>query len=204
MTVPLKDKKDGSTEEKIKQAAERVFTRKGYAATRTRDIAEEAGLNLALLNYYFRSKEKLFQLVMQEKVQQLFGIIIPILNDPDTSIEDKTVRLAETYIEMILKNQDLPIFVLSEIRNQPDKFASEMKIGTILRSSVMVKQLAARRPDLNPLHFIVNILGMAIFPFLAQPAILSTTIMDQQQFQGFMRERKALIPLWVKAMLDHE
>jgi AcrR family transcriptional regulator len=49
-----------TTEEQIKEAARRVFTRKGYAATRTRDIAEESGHNLALLNYYFRSKEKLF------------------------------------------------------------------------------------------------------------------------------------------------
>lgn len=58
---------DLSTEQKIIEAARKVFTRKGYSATRTRDIAEEAGLNLALLNYYFRSKQKLFELVMAEK-----------------------------------------------------------------------------------------------------------------------------------------
>ena len=61
-----------STEEKFKEAARVVFTRKGYAATKTRDIAEEAGLNLALLNYYFRSKEKLFEIIMLEKITQLF------------------------------------------------------------------------------------------------------------------------------------
>ena len=53
--------KDLSTEQKIKNAARKVFTEKGYAATRTRDIAEAAGINLALLNYYFRSKQKLFE-----------------------------------------------------------------------------------------------------------------------------------------------
>ncbi len=66
---------DSSTEEKIKEAARVVFMKKGFAATRTRDIAEEAGINLALLNYYFRSKEKLFELVMFEKFQKFFGII---------------------------------------------------------------------------------------------------------------------------------
>ena len=68
---------DLSTEEKIKEAAKKVFLKKGYAATRTRDIAEEAGINLALLNYYFRSKEKLFDLIMLEKLEKFFGAIAP-------------------------------------------------------------------------------------------------------------------------------
>ena len=74
MAKKEKLKTDLSTEEKIKAAARKVFTQKGYSATRTRDIAEEAGLNLALLNYYFRSKEKLFELIMAEKMQQFFGV----------------------------------------------------------------------------------------------------------------------------------
>ena len=54
-----------TTEEKIIRAADKIFTQKGYAATRTREIAEEAGTNLALLNYYFGSKEKLFRNVLR-------------------------------------------------------------------------------------------------------------------------------------------
>ena len=61
--------KEISTEEKILEAASKVFTEKGFAGTRTRDIAEHAGINLALLNYYFRSKEKLFEQVMKAKCQ---------------------------------------------------------------------------------------------------------------------------------------
>src|SRR3546814_7833693 len=81
-----------STEEKIKEAARKVFTRKGYAAARTRDIAEEAGINLALLNYYFRSKEKLFHQVMIERMQELFGVLIPVMNDTSTALETKLDR----------------------------------------------------------------------------------------------------------------
>ncbi len=82
-------KPDLSTEEKIKEAARKVFTQKGYAATRTRDIAEEAGINLALLNYYFRSKEKLFEIVILEKIHILLGKIGPAMMDEHTSIEQK-------------------------------------------------------------------------------------------------------------------
>ena len=102
-----------STEEKIKEAARTVFTKKGYAGTRTHDIAEEAGINLALLNYYFRSKEKLFKVVMIEKMQKLFGILSPTLNDATTSLDQKIVLIVNLYADMLLKNPDLPIFVLS-------------------------------------------------------------------------------------------
>src|SRR5689334_23935314 len=98
MAKKAKQVVDSSTEEKIMEAARTVFLRKGYAATRTRDIAEEAGINLALLNYYFRSKEKLFSLVMQEKFQKFFGVIFPILNEPTTSLEEKVERLVDSYI----------------------------------------------------------------------------------------------------------
>ena len=69
--------KELTTEEKIIDAARKLFTQNGFSATRTRDIAEEAGINLALLNYYFRSKQNLFQIIIEEKFDQLFGVIIP-------------------------------------------------------------------------------------------------------------------------------
>src|ERR1700733_14427652 len=104
MTKKSKPVPDISTEEKIKDAARLVFLKKGYAGTTTRDIAEEAGINLALLNYYFRSKEKLFELVMTEKLLKFFGIIFPVVNDQDTSLERKIELIANNYIDMILDN----------------------------------------------------------------------------------------------------
>jgi AcrR family transcriptional regulator len=80
---------DSSTEEKIKKAAQIVFHKKGFAAARTRDIAEEAGINLALLNYYFRSKEKLFNIVMIETFRSFFESVSRIINNPDTTFEKK-------------------------------------------------------------------------------------------------------------------
>src|SRR5690242_1058712 len=132
---------DLSTEEKIKEAARKVFTRKGYAATRTRDIAEEAGINLALLNYYFRSKEKLFNQVMMEKVQQLFGVLLPVLNDPSTRLEVKIERIVSNYIDMLLKNPDLPIFVLSELKGQAEQLKKVLPIEKIIPNASFIKQL---------------------------------------------------------------
>jgi AcrR family transcriptional regulator len=194
--------KDASTEEKIKEAARTVFTQKGYSATRTRDIAEEAGINLALLNYYFRSKEKLFELVMAEKVAKLFGVIAPIVNNEKTSLDEKAALIVDAYIVMLSQNPGLPLFVLSEIRNNPEHFGNRMQAGKLLTESFFVKQLIEKRPDIHPLHFIINILSMSIFPFIAKPVFESAGVMTANQLSDFTEERKTLIVKWFKAMIE--
>ncbi len=192
---------DVSAEERLKEAAIKVFTQKGYAATRTRDIAEEAGLNLALLNYYFRSKEKLFEIIMMEKLQQLFGIIIPLANDPSTSLDKKLIAIASEYIDMLSVNENLPSFILNEIRSNPERFVNIMQIKKIFSDSVLVKQIKEMRPDMNPLHFVINILGMIVFPFIAKPILFSSGQVDDKAFGVLINERKKLVPIWVKAMM---
>src|SRR6478672_5729545 len=114
MAKKIKAEADITTEEKIKDAARKVFLQKGYAATRTRDIAEAAGLNLALLNYYFRSKEKLFDIIMLENLQHFIEGIREILNDKGTSIEQKVEAIVSNYIDLLTHQPDLHLFVLHE------------------------------------------------------------------------------------------
>jgi AcrR family transcriptional regulator len=201
MAKKAKVLEDSSTEEKIKAAARTVFMKKGYSATRTRDIAEEAGINLALLNYYFRSKEKLFELVMMEKFQKFFGVIFPIITDPDTSLEKKIELMVNNYIDMLLAHPDLPIFVLSEIRTNPDRFASNVQLKKILTDSAFVKQLNEKRPDLVPLQMVTTLLGATVFPFLMKPLLFSSKNMDEKAFKLFMEQRRSLIPKWIGAIL---
>jgi AcrR family transcriptional regulator len=191
---------DLSTEEKIMQAAQKVFMKKGYAATRTRDIAEEAGINLALLNYYFRSKEKLFDIIMLEKLTKFFGVIAPVLNNEDISLEQKVVLVSGNYIDMLNDNPELPLFILSEIRSNPERFATKLPLNKIADSH-LVKQLHEKRPDLHPLHFLMNLLGMTVFPFIMKPVFQATGIFSGKAFAVKMDERKQLIPKWMNAML---
>ena len=115
----IKGDKDQSAEEKIKEAARKLFTQKGFAATRTRDIAQEAGINLALLNYHFRSKEKLFEIIMAENFRQFIHGISLNLIDEQTTIVEKTDRIVTDYIDFLTRHPDLPLFVLNEIRGTP-------------------------------------------------------------------------------------
>ena len=190
-----------STEEKIKEAARKVFLKKGYAATRTRDIAEEAGINLALLNYYFRSKEKLFSHVMLEKMQQFFGALFSVINDPSTKLEIKIDLIVNNYIDMLLENPDLPLFVLSEIKADPGHLGNILPVEKLTPKVSFIKQLQERRPDINPAHFLMNVLGMTVFPFIARPAFGAIGILNKNDFHTIIEERRKLVPIWVKASL---
>ncbi len=201
MAKAKKAELDLSTEEKIKEAASIVFTKKGYGNARTRDIAEEAGINLALLNYYFRSKEKLFQIIMAERIDKLFGVLGPILNDESTTLEEKLEKITESYIDMLLEHPDLPIFVLSEIRNNPEQLSNRFQARKHLTESVFIKQLMARRSDINPFHFLMNLLGMNLFPFVAKP-VLQPIVGCEEVYRQLMEQRKKLVPAWMKLMLD--
>lgn len=195
---------DATTEERIKEAARAVFVRKGFAASRTRDIAEEAGLNIALLHYYFRSKEKLFEIVMLETLQQFAAGMLDMLNDKKTSLEEKLSALAGRYIDLLTLQPELPLFVMTEIRNDAGQLVSKLGIREALVASVFMKQLktlsAKRRID--PIQLFLSIMGMTIFPFIGKPMVQSIWQISNEQFSGLMKERKKLIPVWIRGMLD--
>lgn len=191
-----------STEEKIKAAARTIFTKKGYAATKTRDIAEEAGMNLALLNYYFRSKEKLFEIIMAENLKKLFGILAPILNDQHKTLDEKLSMIATNYIDMLFVNPDLPLFVLSELRQNPGWLRETLHVDNVVIASHFMVQLKEKKKDINPIHFLISFLGMLIFPFAARPILQGTAAITDDQYNKLMEERKKLIPMWMKCMLE--
>jgi AcrR family transcriptional regulator len=202
----VKPANDTSTEEKIKNAARVVFFKKGFAATRTRDIAEEAGINLALLNYYFRSKEKLFDIIMLETIMNFFKSISVVFNMEDTTLENKIETIANGYIDLLKANPDIPLFLLSELKMQPDEFVAKMGVKEIVMKSVFLKQFQqgikeGKITPIHPLHFIINLLGMTVFPFVASPIIKGIGDLSAKQFNDLMDERKKLIPKWIKAML---
>ena len=192
-----------STEDKILLAASKVFTEKGFSGTRTRDIAEEAGINLALLNYYFRTKEKLFEQVMKVKIVLLFGQIIPIVTNEKTSLDEKIDLASVKYFDILTKNPNLPIFVLSEIQKKTSDVKSILPFEKVLNNSYLLKQIRERKPDVNPFHFLLNFLSMTVFPFLGKPILQSFDLMNDAEFQKFVEERKTMVPMWIKMMLNN-
>jgi len=202
----MKKTKDISTEERIKAAARKVFHQKGFAGTRTRDIAEEAGINHAMLNYYFRSKEKLFEMVMMETMAQFFKGVNLMLNDESTSLDEKIDLIVSNYVDLLLKEPELPTFILNEVRPNPQAFVEQNPIKEALTHSVLTRQYAeavARGEITEPnlIQAILNVIGLVIFPFIAKPILTSIINIPEEQYKALMLQRKTLIPQWIKAML---
>lgn len=202
----MKKTKDISTEERIKAAARKVFHQKGFAGTRTRDIAEEAGINHAMLNYYFRSKEKLFEMVMMETMAQFFKGVNLMLNDEKTSLDEKIDLIVSNYVDLLLKEPELPTFILNEVRPNPQAFVEQNPIKEALTHSVLTRQYAeavARGEITEPnlMQAILNVIGLVIFPFIAKPILTSIVNIPEEQYKALMLQRKTLIPQWIKAIL---
>ncbi len=197
---------DYSTEEKIKEAARKLFTQKGYDAVKTRDIASEAGINLALLNYYFRSKEKLFDLVRLENLQEFVHRINAMLDDENATFEDVIGSLVISYIDWMSENPDPPFFLINELKKLskdtdkhidamiPEKAVIRKKLKKILKDRGMTPE--------ETFHFASNLVGMIITPFFMRHVLESLNDVSDKHFNKMIEERKRLIPLWLKAMKD--
>ena len=188
--VPVKKKKktDGA-EEKIISAARKLFTEKGFDAVKTRDIAKEAGINLALLNYYFRSKENLFEMVMKENMSRFMEVITGIVDNEKTSLQQKLETLVANYIEVLSVNPDMPLFVISNSRIDDQR----MKMRGKFMNSYFMKQVEqemklGKIAKINPANLILNIVGLTIFPFVAHRMFQSANGFTNVEFNALMQE----------------
>lgn len=198
----VKNKKDQTTEQRILDAAKKVFVRKGMAGARMQDIADEAGINKALLHYYFRNKEKLFEVIFMEAAQKLFPKINEVFN-ADQPLFEKIERFCEEYITVIIENPYLPLFVLNEINQDPEYFLQKVWTGNakpnpgkfLEQMEKEIKKGTIKR--ISPLHLLMNMISMAIFPFVAKPMLQKNLGLDELQFQAAMEQRKKEIPKFI-------
>lgn len=193
--------KDLDTAGKIKEAAGRLFTEKGFGRTTTRDIATEANVNLALVSYYFGGKKELFSTIMMETVQGFIGQLRVLLNNEKT-FEEKVELLVNNYIELLKERPDLPIFMLSEIRNHPQEMTSKLGIDKLMLEVKFFQELAQRCPEgVHPIHLFMNLFSMTVFPFIGKPVLTAATGMEPEVFNMMMEQRRQLIPQWFLSML---
>lgn len=164
------------TEEKILLVALKIFREKGFNGAKTQEIADEAGINKALLHYYFTSKAVLFEKVFLLSLDEVFSALGEHLNSDEPLVE-KVPKLVTSYLDFIGKNVNLFVFVISEVwQNQEftEKFVkvamSKINFENYLTS--FKREVAAGTiNDLHPLQFLINLVSLCVFPFLASPLI---------------------------------
>ena len=196
----METKKD-STEDKILEAAKNVFVAKGMEGARMQEIADEAGINKALLHYYFRSKERLFEAIFAEIVKFAFPKITRLVQS-DEPIITKIEQVVDAYIDLLIKHPFIPGFVMKELNRDPSGLLKlVVKFGLNPQAIFDHIQAAMDRGEIiqmQPRHLAANIISMCIFPFAARPLVSFVLFKDDQKaLETFYAERADVIKQFV-------
>ena len=184
----------GSAEERIFEAAKTVFFRQGYDGARMDEIARLAGVNKAMLHYYYRSKRKLFLSVFRSSVEHLLPHVGRLLRD-DLPVLEKVDRFIASYLDVALENPHLPGFIFEEMRRNPEWLAQLVTQHTAGLLDLLTKQIKAAAAAgtmrfLPAEQLLTNLLALCAFPFLARPALQALTRLEDDQYQAFLEARR--------------
>lgn len=186
--------KDINTENAILRAAEEIFFDKGYAGAKTTEIAKKAGVNHAMLHYYYRTKENLFQIVFKRNVELLAKSVFSVI-DREGDFKQVISEAIGNHFDFVRKNPKLVLFIVNEVNSNSssDKIWREVSkpIFSSVVKSVMERidqeKKAGNIRDINPLNFVVTIISLNLFIFIARPLLSTLTTQD---FEAFLDQRK--------------
>ncbi|MEP7110148.1 MAG: TetR/AcrR family transcriptional regulator [Ferruginibacter sp.] len=195
-------KKDQSAEEGILQAARKAFTQKGLSGARMQDIADEAGINKALVHYYFDSKEKLFTLIFEQEFAKLFANLAAVIT-ADIPLFEKIGQIVALDIERLNEFPDMPLFVINEVSRNPSRIVKRLKqmhAINVLESFQMQINSEIKKGTIKKIsaeQLLINIQSLCIFPFVAKPMLKKVLQMNEKNFQVMIQGRKKELAMFI-------
>jgi len=186
-----------TTRDKLIETAKELFLKKGVDRVGVREIASKAGINLSLMNYYFQSKEKLFEAIFEILIKDKAIVLRQIL-DSDKPIEEKLRDYVYKYIDTLVEDPLLVSFVLSIIHRNNEKIAKLKVIANLYNTDIFVSQIrreveAGRIKPIDPEQFFINMISLILFPFSIKPLISDRNKFDDNEMLTFFLDRKKAI-----------
>ncbi len=190
--------KEKPTEELILDAAMKVFTRKGFAAARMEEIAKEAGINRALLHYYHRDKQTMFNRIFESRFKEFFKGLFVIFESDNISLFEKIKRMVDHEISTLIKHPDLARFIITEIAQSPDlllEYGKKLGVNPRMFIEAFEKQVVKEVNEgvIKPIdgkQLLINIMSLCIYPFVARPIIQTMMSVDETNFYHMAEQRK--------------
>lgn len=193
------------TEAQIFDAAREVFVEHGFDGARMQEIADRAGINKAMLHYYYRSKAGLFEAVFRASAAEVFTQAASALR-VEQPLLGKLETFIHAYIDLIQANPHLPAFVLEELRRNPEELKAVVAehtqglYGNLAGSIEAAVEAGTIRP-IEPAHLITNLIGLCVFPFMARPMVQTATQMDDAAYEAFLGARKEEVTAFIHRAL---
>jgi len=192
------DLKSGNKEQLILEIAEKLFMEKGYTATKTTEIANEAGVNHALLHYYFRTKENLFNKIYEQKINQLSGSFSISVNDEFPFLE-KLKKVIEAHFDFLSKNPKLPLFIIREIVLDKERkafilnyvFPLAKELYTHFKNIINIEIKKGVIRQVKAIDLLLNIASLNVFAFVAAQIFYDLEAEeDKEKIKIFFDDRK--------------
>lgn len=193
-----KTEDSNNVEEKILKAAEEEFLAKGYAGARTTSIASAASVTHAMLHYYFRTKERLFEKIMSDKLESIKEILVIMLDDNGQPFKDRLRSMIERHFDLLAKNPKLPHFMINEVYTNPEGFELISKgIMTIAAEAITKLQkqidMEAEKGNcrkMDALNLLLDVISLNIFPYIAYPLMGKVLSSAGRMPDEFLKQRK--------------
>jgi AcrR family transcriptional regulator len=190
---------DKLTEEKIFESATEIFIEKGMDGARMKDIADHAGINKALLHYYYRTKDHLFNAVFEKMAGLMFKKFAPVF-DENLSFEDKIKFFFREHITFLQQNPRLPAFILYELSRHPErikKLIQNLDVEKLWETLEKQHEKDLKKYNItkeNIPQFMTSVAAMSVFPFLAKPIISGVMEKIGYNFDRYLEQRKNYAP----------
>ena len=188
---------EAQTERLIKEKAKILFFQKGFLNATTQEIADEAGVNRALIHYYFRSRELMLEILLDETLQEKKDRARAILTSK-LPFRDKIAHYINAVVDYGIMYPYLDNFIISETARHPDKvklFCSKdkSKSSDLIREGLEQEIKKGKIPSISVEHFMVNLISLCNYPLLAKSVIQTIHGMTDTAYRKFLMERKRII-----------
>ena len=188
-----------TVELRIREVAQELFFKQGYAATSTTQIAHEVGCTQALVHYYYRTKENLFRQIFLEQIEAALNVISRSLVSED-SFENFLRSAISLYFDTLMQNPRLPYFVLEELVSNPERrkylrenFVKKPGYAMLymqLDARVKAEQQAGRLAKIDAFDIMMSVASLTVFTFISLPMYQDLLARTDEQVQDFIQHRK--------------
>lgn len=191
-------KHHNNKEQDILAAAKVEFLEKGYDGARTTSIARNAGVTHAMLHYYFKTKDQLFERIFHETIGTLVKSILDVFTQDEMPFKDRMAKALEMHFEVIRENHLLPLFMIREVASRPERFSMIKNVISSFAGNLLVTMqhdidLAAKRGEISPIDapsLLLDMLSLNVFPFIIKPVFEAATGLNLNAESKFWDQRK--------------
>lgn len=189
---------DQTMEQVILETAERLFLEKGFAMTSTTEIAKAVGCNQALVHYYFRTKDNLFNTIFEKKFKEFFQGIFEFKALGNISFQEKLRFIIESHYDILLKNPRIPLLILNELSRRPEQITElkeklrnlPLQLMGELDKELIIEIENKRVRDVSLIDLIISLVSLNIALFIMMPVVENVMQLDENQKKELLLHRK--------------